>query len=59
MRPLRACGHPKDCTWFWKDERGQIHAFCVPCMAKILNGLGLKIYHYRSEEEFINENNLK
>jgi len=53
MRPMRECGHPMDCTWFWADARGGIHAFCVPCMAGILQKMGMKVYHYANEQEFI------
>jgi hypothetical protein len=55
FRPLRECGHPADCTWFWKDANGGIHMFCIPCMAGILQKMGLRIYNYRNQDEFIRE----
>lgn len=53
IRRLRECGHPEDCVWFWKDENGGIHVFCVPCLAEIAQRMGMKIYYYRNEEEFV------
>lgn len=54
MRPIRECGHPADCTWFWQDINGGIHVFCIPCLATMMQKMmGLKIYNYRNEEEFV------
>jgi len=55
FRPLGECGHPLDCRWFYKDQDDKIHAFCIPCMAEILQKQGLKIKNYKSEEDFIRE----